>query len=316
MDSIFRNVVLKDYPGTIILGYHTTSMLVPPFNVYQGDSVYGLYPQIGDRAAFPNGLGIGFDYPDIANEVENLYNLTTPVVIEVSSKAWNPDTRIVDLSLSITNDGPDLPGSYWYNVVVTEDSILEPRAVLDGCGTPSPGTHYVDLNYLNHWVARKLVFWSQGTSLIGSSWSGQQSINRSCTFSLDSAWIPENCNVTIHVYQKQDSLYKSPTMQAIQVPVVGWTGTQESKLKKIAIMGVFPNPAMGIANVHISLEKRGKYTLYLCDLNGQLIKPLLQGNRAPGLYNVEIQTHSIPAGTYLVVLETPSGKTSEKLVIR
>ena len=316
MDSIFRNIVLPNYPGTIILGYNTTSGMVPPFNVYQGDSVFGLYPQVGDRSAFPNGLGYSLDYPDIANDVGDLYNLQTPVTIEINSKTWDPGARMVDLSFTVINDGPELPGSYWYNVVLTEDSILQPRAVLTGCGTANPpGPPYYDNYYLNHWITRKLVFWSQGTTLIETSWPAEHSVAKSCTFSLDSGWIPENCNVTVHVYKKADSLYKSPTMQARQEPIIGWTDIPERKTREDGIIGIYPNPAKNLANIHISIVDKGICSLNVFDLKGQKIKSLLNGNRNPGLYNVEIPTNTMSSGTYLVVLETSTGKTAQKLVI-
>ena len=51
------------------------------------------------------------------------------------------------------------------------------------------------------------------------------------------------------------------------------------------------------------------------DLNGQVIKTLIQGYVNAGTYNVEIETQALPSGTYLVVLETGTGKSTKKIII-
>ena len=317
MDSIFRIAVLDSFPNTVIVSFHGGNS-DSSFSAFQGDSIYSYFPS-HIKTAYPGGIGYGFCYDTIYKIVNSLYNEfpETPVDIEISDKIWNPNTKIIDLSLTIKNDGPELMGSYWYNVIVTEDNIIHMHKTLGGCSTATPpGQPYYDTAYNNNWVTRKMVFWSEGKSLIEEFWPEQQTITQSCSFSLDSAWIPENCNIAVHVYKKADSLYKSPVMQVIQQPVIGWSDISESKPHENKIIAIFPNPAVDITNIHISLTDKGLCSLNIFDLNGNIIRPLLSGNRNPGLYNVEFQTNIIPKGTYLVVLETNTGITSEKIIIQ
>ena len=309
--------MLRDYPNTVILNFHGI-FSDTSFNAYQGDSIGKSFPSYA-TPVYPNGIGIGFQFDTIYEVIENLYedSSDTPVDIEISDKQWNPNTRIVDLSLSIKNDGPELMGSYWYNVIVTEDNIMRKHQTVYGCATPTFPVHpYYDYEYINSWVARKLVFWSEGKSLIETSWPEQHTINQSISFSINPEWISQNCKIAVNVYKKADSLYNSPVMQAIQEPVIGWTDISESETLEKTIIGIFPNPAIDIANIHLSIEDKGMCSLKVFDLNGKFVKHLFHGNKNPGLYNVEFQTNILPKGTYFVLLETSSGKTTKKIIIQ
>lgn len=317
MDSIFRIAVLDSFPNTIILAFHGGDSDTS-FSNFQGDSIYSLFPS-HIKTAYPDGIGYGFCYDTIYKIVDSLYNEapSTPVDIEVIDKVWNPSTKMIDLSLAIRNNGPELTGSYWYNVIITEDNIIHMHKTLTDCSTATPpGQPYYDTAYSNSWVTRKMVFWSQGKSLIESAWPENYTVDQSLSFSIESEWITENCNIIVNVYKKMDSLYKSPVMQVIQQPVIGWSGILERKPHENKIIGIYPNPAVDIANIHISLIDKVICSLKIYDLNGNIVKSLLDGYRNPGLINVEIQTNKIPKGTYFVVLETNTGTLSEKIIIQ
>jgi len=309
--------VLKTYPQTVVINFHCF-FSDSHFNTYKGDSIYNTFPtQV--TPVYPDGLGVGFQFDTIYQVVEDLYENSsdTPVDIEIINKHWNPDSRIVDLALSIKNDGPELMGSYWYNVIVTEDNIMLKHQTVYGCARPTFPVHpYYNYEYINSWIARKMVFWSEGKSLIETSWPEQQTITQSISFSINPEWISQNCNIAVNVYKKSDSLYKSQVMQVIQEPVIGWTDIFESETLKKAIIGIFPNPAIDIANIHLSIVDKGICSLKVFDLNGKCVKQLFHGNKNPGLYNVEFQTNVLPKGTYFIVLETGSGKTTKKIIIR
>jgi len=213
------------------------------------------------------------------------------------------------------NDGPELAGAYWYNVIVTEDNIKHTHRTKDTCSTPDVQGLPFRNEYFNYWVTRKMVFWSQGDSLIGPSWPSHVPVTRSCSFSLDTAWIPQNCYLVVNVYRKADSIYKSPVQQAIRQSVTGGVGIGEGNPTEDGIIRVFPNPAQDLTNLHFSLIREEFCSLSIYDMKGKEIEKILQGYVKPGLYNVEINTQAIPCGTYLVVLTTNTGKTWKKIVI-
>ena len=312
MDSTLRTPVLDSFPGTIIIAYNLTDTL----SSVQIDSAYSIYPMILEQSAFPNGLGYCVDYPDVTNAVLGLYGETTQVDIDINSLTWNAATRMADLSITIKNDGSELAGSYWYNIIVTEDSVISWHYTMTGCVEPDPGTHGFKANYVNNWIARKLVHSIDGVPLVETSWPANNAILKNCSFSLDPSWIEDNCNITVHVYQKADSLYKSPSMQATQVPLLGWLNIEEEESLTQEAIRIFPNPAKDMVNIHISILERGFCSLVIYNMNGQIVRTVPCGNRSSGLYNIEFKANSLPSGTYIVVLETITGKTTEKLVIQ
>ncbi len=317
MDSIFRHAVLDTLPNTIIVSFHGGNSDTS-FLFYQGDSIYTKFPSHITNA-YPDGIGEGFCYDTIYGIVDSLYKdfPETPVNIEISDKTWNPTTGIVDLSIDFRNDGPELVGPFWFNVIVTEDNITHMHQTQNGCSKANPpGPPYYDILYKNSWATRKMVFWSEGKSLIETLWPNQQTINQSVSFKLDTAWVPQNCNLVVNVYKKADSIYKSRVMQAIQLPVIGWTDISENIATDDEIILIYPNPVDKFANIHISLTNRGLCNLSIFDLNGNRVRTLLNESKSPGFYNIEMQANTLPKGTYVVVMKTNTVTTSEKIVIQ
>jgi hypothetical protein len=285
-----------------------------------GHEIVGTFPNV-EFAAFPDGLGHAVHILELLDTLERRYieSWGTPVVIEVDLKTYDPENRMVNLTLTMNNDSysSDLQGTYWYHVMVTEDNIIKPHSTWPHCSTPNTPPHepQMDMLYVNDWVTRKLIYLSEGRYLVGPTWPYHQEITISDTFSIDHAWVSENCNIVVNVYKKVESLYQSPVMQAIKIPVMGSSGLSDGNFKENELITIFPNPATNMTNIHFSLLKNGTCSLDIYDFKGQNIKNLLHGNIRKGIYNVELQTNEIPSGTYLLVLETSKGTTSEKLII-
>lgn len=307
---------MAQYPHTIVIALHNGNSA---FHKFEGKTIIDSFKRSTlEASCYPDGLGYEVSHYDAADSIGKLYEQfpETPVAIEIDSKIWHPESRTVDLTFTMRNDGPDLYGEYWYHIFVTEDNIKGIHTTWDSCATPSaPGQPYWDTTYFNHWVTRKVVADTLGDSLVAPNWFGQTALTRSCSFNIDSAWVAYNCNVVVYVYEKADSLYKSPVLQAIRESITGPSAIGGEKTAEQGIIGIFPNPATEMANLHFSLSSGSVCSMNIYDLNGQKIKNLIQGYVKPGLYNVEIHTQAIPSGTYLVVLETDIGKSTKKIVI-
>ncbi len=314
MDSIYKNNVLDSFPNTIIVAFHGIGS---GFKEYQGNDIVNYFPQKFEPSGFPDGLGHDVYYLNITDTVAKRYEQLpeTPIAIEIESKIWDPVSRTVDLSITMRNDGPELPGDYWFNVIVTEDNIKHTHRTMDSCSTPNIQGLPFDTSYFNNWVTRSMIYYSQGDSLTGPSWPEQQTVTRSSNFLIDNAWIAENCNVVVNVYKKIDSLYKSPVQQVIKTSITSSSTVPDEETLKTGIIKVYPNPATDISNLHFSISSGGVCSLNIYDLKGNKFKNFIEGYVKPGLYNVEIQTQEFPNGTYLIVLETDKGKTWEKMVI-
>jgi hypothetical protein len=307
---------MPNYPRTIIVGLHEG---LSAFRKFPGQTIKDSFKRSPmEGSCYPDGLGYEVEYHYITDTLGQLYDQfpETPVAIEVDSKTWDPDTRTVDFTFTMRNDGPDLHGEYWYHVLVTEDNIKQFHTVVDSCGTPShPGQPYWDTTYFNHWVTREVVMDTLGDSLVAPNWFGHTALTRNRRITISHDWVAYNCSVVVFVYEKADSLYKSPVLQAIKESIVGPESIPDKETGNSGIIGIFPNPASEMTNLHFSLSSGSVCSLTIYDMNGQAIRNPINGYVKPGIYNVEIDTQNIPGGTYIVVMETDLGKSTKKIVV-
>lgn len=305
--------MLDSLPNTIVVAFHGEFSI--PFNEYQGDSVAHSFP-FGIDIAIPDGLGYGVDYLHIMDTVKNLYKKhpETPIALEISSKLWDPDRRVVDLTLSMRNDGPDLSGSYWFNVIVTEDNIKEHHKTCTGCSTPDyPAQPYIDSDYINSWVTRKMVFWSQGKSLVKDTWWEGVAFTESCSIFIEPEWISQNCYIVVSVYEKADSLYNSPVMQAIREPVIGWTDISESGISRDGTIGIFPNPFSTSTTIEYELKQPEKVTLKVYDYLGKQVFQT-EDNQSQGKQQLIWNAESFADGIYYYSLQIGEKVANGKMV--
>ena len=315
MDSILRLKVMPGFPQTIILALHGMGSV---FGEYQGDSARMFFNASYEPSGFIDGLGYDVPHIHVNDTVASRYahSPEAPVKIEIVSKSWDPASRKVNLTLQATNITANMPGSFWYNVIVTEGNIKQQHRTMTGCATPDVHGLPLRRDYFNSWVVRKMEYWSNGDSLVGPSWAAQQSVTRTCSVAIDTAWIPENCDLVVTVYKKADSLYKSNIQQAVRQSVTGGAGIVEQKPVADAILLIYPNPSKGLTNIHFSVSTESSCTLKIFDPAGKEIKTIINQRVNPGLYNAEIDTGSFPPGMYHCVLTTSAGQSRQALVIR
>lgn len=314
MDSILHNSLLPLFPNTVIVALHGIGS---GFNQYQGDSARNYFHAQYEPSGFIDGLGRDCPYLEITDSAASRYASSpeAPVEIYIGSKAWDDQTRQVSLSVTFTNTGNEMPGTYRYNIIVTEDHIKHVHRTMTGCSTPDVQGLPFRNEYFNDWVTRTMVLWSNGDSLIGPSWPAGGQVTRTCTFDIDTAWIPQNSNIVVTVYKHADSLYKAPVQQAIRQSVTGGMGSGEENPSEDGIQTVFPNPASGMAYLHIAVKQEGFCNVSLYDERGKMVQSLVEGIVRPGFYNIEIPLDMLPAGIYLAVMTTPSIKISRKMLI-
>ena len=315
MDSILGRIALPDFPRTIVLSLHGIGSV---FGKYQGDSARNYFNADYEPSGFIDGLGYDTPHTAIRDSLAKRYanSAEAPVKIEILSKTWNPVGRNVNFTLKATNLGSAMQGSFRYNVIVTENNIRQQHRTMQGCCTPDVHGLPFRQDYFNNWVVRKMQYWSKGDSLIGPSWAPDHSVSRTCTVHIDSAWLPENCEIVITVYKKSDSLYKSNIQQAIRQSVTGGVGIAETNTTADGIMLVHPSPSKGVTNVHFSVAREGNCNLSVLNAAGKVVQVLLDHRVSPGLYNAEFDAGSYPPGLYLCVLKTVAGITQKKMIVR
>ena len=72
-------------------------------------------------------------------------------------------------------------------------------------------------------------------------------------------------------------------------------------------MGVFPNPASGVATFRFQLDMDDQVELTLVDLAGRQVSVLLDANKGAGAHAETLALPAIPAGAYTVQLRVGGG---------
>ena len=313
MDSLLGKFILPQFPRTIVIALHGIGSY---YRSYHGSDIVNYFRSEHEPSGFMDGQGYDISSAQLMDSVTSRYSMHSqaPVSIQISSKTWNPATRKVDFTMTLTNLGNSLPGAYYFNVFVTENNLKHQHRIFEGCSTPDdPSGLPLRNNYINHWVIRDVVYDVAGDSLIGPNWPSMQALVKSCSFLIDTSWIPENCNFNIVAY-RNDSLYKANVQQSLIQSVTRPLDIIENSSAQDAILKIFPNPAPGQSAVHISISKEGLCRLVVEDMNGREVDNLLNGFMKPGLYNVEMDAGRYPAGLYFVVLTSPGGSFKAKFI--
>lgn len=318
MDSIIHNCLLPAYPRTVIVALHSP-MMNSHFRDYQGNDLFVTFHALYEPSGFIDGLGFDTPYQAVTDSVGQQYarNSQAPVSITIDSKTWDPVTRNVTMNLTMKNLGASITRGVWMNIFITEDHLIASHRIRTGCATPSPpGNLPFKYDFVNDHVIRRVEYFSHGDSLIGPVWPSQQTVTRQCVIHIDTAWNESNTNMSVAVYIHNDSLYKSPILQAISQNVKGATGTEEMGIKESGIVKVFPNPADDWVNVHMNVAKPGLYLLELLDINGKSVDRLFNGDLVPGNYNAEFRTREWTAGQYFIRFSTEGESWIKPLIVR
>lgn len=85
---------------------------------------------------------------------------------------------------------------------------------------------------------------------------------------------------------------------------------------KVYLKQTFPNPTQGLATLEFSVVEIENTKIYLIDLQGKLVKELINKELARGEYSLDIDLTDIPAGNYFCVMETPTRKFTKTLIIQ
>ena len=114
------------------------------------------------------------------------------------------------------------------------------------------------------------------------------------------AWIEQDANKSV--------------MQSIVVPSAIVPVTV-STLSYVTGIKLFPNPANNEANLRFNLAMAGNVTVSVIGYDGKLIANVVSADMPTGTQNVIIHTADIPAGNYIILIQTPSGANAERLTV-
>ena len=113
------------------------------------------------------------------------------------------------------------------------------------------------------------------------------------------AWVEQDANKSI--------------MQSIVLPASVPLGV--STLSYVTGIHLFPNPAMNETNLRFNLARAGKVDVKVIGYDGKTISDVTSMEMATGTQNVTINTTAIPSGNYIVLIQTPTGTSAERLTV-
>ncbi len=122
---------------------------------------------------------------------------------------------------------------------------------------------------------------------------------------------------TSFLYQSSDATWYYVT----QTPMVRMNFTQNVGIDGTTVRnGVglgqsFPNPANTAATVSYSLDNAAQVGLNLYDINGKLVRTLVNGNVAAGNHRVDINTADLQEGVYFYTLTTDKFTATKRMTV-
>jgi hypothetical protein len=83
----------------------------------------------------------------------------------------------------------------------------------------------------------------------------------------------------------------------------------------LALAPITPNPLQGAARLSYSLSRRAVVRLLLLDLQGRVVRRLVDGECVAGAHDATLEVGGLAPGLYLVRLQAPGAELSRKVVL-
>ncbi len=301
----------RTYPGLVVLAYHgpagTTS---DPYSNYNGNNILSLMGFTGYPTAILDRKNSPGDYTTWTGFCDSRYanNGYTPVSITVRSKTYNAGTRQLDVTLDLTTNITLTP-QYKVNYVITEGNLLYAQI---GNGT-CPGSS----TWVHEWVVRNMVNGATGENVNTGTWTSGQTITKTFSTTVNAAWVPENCNLTVFVYKDNAQLGMAEVQNAIVTSVTGSTGvgTGNELPASYELAQNYPNPFNPETNIKFAVPKAGLVSLKLFDITGKEVLTGVNEVLQPGYYNVQIDGSRLSSGVYFYKLNGNGFTETKKMTL-
>lgn len=312
--------ILLAYPNTIIIGYHSGGN--EPFVNPEATAVFNLIGYSAsptlclDRTNHPGNT----TYPYVPYYTWSvrfyqryLSSPATVVNVGVSSKNYNPSTRTLNVTINATAL-QNLVGQYKVHFILVENYVVYPQNFYSSCGYE--GYHN---DYVHKWIPRSVINGATGQNLnSGGIWNQNQSFEKSFSYTLNSAWLENNCNFIAIVFKDStEGLFVSNIQQAIQQSVTSPLGITNEKIipTEYKLLQNYPNPFNPTTNIKFSIPKDGKVSLKIYDILGNEKATYINGVLKAGSYNAEIDASGWSSGTYFYKLTAPGFSETKKMTL-
>ncbi len=306
MDSVLMQHVLVQHPKTSIIEIHG------PMSNYETPTVTNLINSLNFQLSgliLINREKIYATVDQAQDSVNFVYttSVESPVRLELLAKNFNAGTGELSVSVRATSLASNLDGLFRINLMVIEGNLIGYQQHFPEC----PGGD----NYNHQNVLRAIALGFNGDTLIYGPWANQQAVTRNISLTLNSAWVPENCNLLVYVDKKMGPLYKSPIQQSLSQNVSAPLRVDPPLGTAAQILNIYPNPVHGITNVHFRISESGMVSVVLQAMDGKKVRERLFPGMAPGIYNLEFDASQLPSGEYIMTVITNQSTSSQKIQI-
>jgi len=200
--------LLDDYPNLIPLAYHGP-VGSDPYANFPGNQIISLLSMTGyPTAVVDRATGSPGDYTTWTSKVTSRVNVPPTVSIEME-KSFDETTGQLEATINMT-PLEDLTGTYSYNIILTEDSLIYDQVNNNVCVTGGAG-------WVHYWVVRAMINGATGETLNSASpWTTGDMISKTVSYNVSSAFNADKCNLIVFVYKQNSPLYSAQIQQGEQ----------------------------------------------------------------------------------------------------
>lgn len=99
------------------------------------------------------------------------------------------------------------------------------------------------------------------------------------------------------------------------------TNNSESKLEGLSFenplkISIFPNPITESSTISYFVNSEAIVSLNILDVNGRIIKTLVNGKQDKGQYNINVNVQDLTSGTYICQLICDNKKITQKIIVK
>jgi len=284
--------------------------LLTQFNI--GTATYSYYQLSAPNWGYLHGTnsihlqGFAEKY-DISGHDSNVTVLG--VAYFMGGTVFHPSSRYVDFKVYSNTGG--YPGSVGASGRVYDTSLVLADTVLHiGYKAVAPATaNYADSFFVSMELpADTIVTDSLYLFVVGSRPAADTIRHRNCISPGGGIWVDDYKNTGLKTYY---ALF--PLVIINRTPHVG---IQESGVAKngMTVHGVFPNPATDNFNLELGLAESRTMEMTLYNSAGALIKSYNTEHLAAGEHTLHLNANDVPAGTYILVVQSESGVMGVQVV--
>lgn len=163
------------------------------------------------------------------------------------------------------------------------------------------------------------IYWTTDTS---QAW---QTASMSLTNASNNTWTgyipPQVAGTTVFYYISATSVSGKTQVRPMPAPAGWWkfdvTGPNNvAEQMNPAFKPAFPNPSHGLTCIPVNMPVDSEGKLSLLDMSGREVFVIYQGIFPSGEKNYFIDSFGLAPGAYTIVLQTSTGMTAQKLMVR